>query len=234
MIAADSIGDIEKQQQTRAPISLFYPFLGFAVPTVLLTYGLAVPRTCMSGVNMVTVGFGTSIAASAIAYWLAIRFVLRRAAFHKDQRLTTRELCFSMVPLTVFTSVAALVAYGFVIPRSCIAGVNEHTIGFGVMLLVFAGCYVQGVRVAAHRADPKVGRPRPGRPLRIRYFYPLVGFVVPTAVLGLVVVIPKSCGAGTVVASVGFGMALVGGCIAYWQGVRLALRGDDVTQSAQR
>lgn len=227
MIPVDNVDVIKKRQSTRAKLNLFQPFLGFAVPTVLLTYGLAIPRTCMSGVNMVTVGFGIAITVSGIAYWLGIRFVQRRAAVRKDPRLTTRELYLSAVPLTVFTSVAALGAYGFVIPRSCIAGVNEHSIGFGIALLVFAGCYVQGVRSAAHRVDPKAGVLKPGRPLRIRYSYPLVGFVVPTAVLGWVVVIPKSCGAG--VASVGFGLALLGACVAYWQGIRVALRGDDVT-----
>lgn len=43
------------------------------------------------------------------------------------------------------------IGYLVVIPQSCIAGVNELTIGFAAANLGFALSYVAGVRLAAKR-----------------------------------------------------------------------------------
>ena len=61
--------------------------------------------------------------------------------------------------------------------------------------------------------------------MKRNHFYPLLGFLIPTLVMGYGVVIPRSCIAGVNEPTVGFGMALLGACISYWQGVRSALRG---------
>jgi hypothetical protein len=37
------------------------PVLGFVVPTVLIGYGLVIPRSCIAGVNDLTVGFAATI-----------------------------------------------------------------------------------------------------------------------------------------------------------------------------
>ncbi len=63
-----------------------------------------------------------------------------------------------------------------------------------------------------------------GSCMRLSHFYPLIGFLVPTVLIGYGLVIPRSCIAGMNDKTVGFAMALLGACIAYWQGVRLALR----------
>ena len=65
---------------------------------------------------------------------------------------------------------------------------------------------------------------RLGRAFRLHHFYPLLGFLIPTLVIGFGVVIPGSCIAGVNQQSVGFGMTLLGASIAYWQGIRLAVR----------
>jgi len=57
------------------------------------------------------------------------------------------------VPLIGFVVPTLVIGYGFVIPRSCIAGVNELTIGFGVTVLSACVTYVVGVRAAL--APPK-------------------------------------------------------------------------------
>ena len=62
------------------------------------------------------------------------------------------------------------------------------------------------------------------RTLQTRHFYPLLGFLLPTLVIGFGVVIPRSCIAGVNELTIGFGMALLGAAIAYWQGIRAALR----------
>jgi hypothetical protein len=41
-----------------------------------------------------------------------------------------------------------VIGYGFVIPRSCIAGVNELSVGFATAILGACISYVAGVRMA--------------------------------------------------------------------------------------
>jgi hypothetical protein len=41
-----------------------------------------------------------------------------------------------------------VIGYGFVIPRSCIAGVNELTIGFATSIVGACVTYVLGIRSA--------------------------------------------------------------------------------------
>jgi len=52
------------------------------------------------------------------------------------------------IPLIGFVVPTVVVGYGFVIPRSCIAGVNELTIGFGTTILGVVFTYVAGQRAA--------------------------------------------------------------------------------------
>jgi ABC-type Fe3+ transport system permease subunit len=61
--------------------------------------------------------------------------------------------------------------------------------------------------------------------LSLRHFLPLVGFVVPTLLIGYGVVIPRSCIAGWNDLTVGFGATVLGACITYWMGLRSAARG---------
>ena len=60
--------------------------------------------------------------------------------------------------------------------------------------------------------------------MRARHLLPLVGFVVPTAVIGYGVVIPRSCIAGINELTVGFASTIVGACVTYVLGLRAALR----------
>ena len=60
--------------------------------------------------------------------------------------------------------------------------------------------------------------------MRARQLLPLVGFVVPTAVIGYGVVIPRSCIAGINDLTVGFASTIVGACVTYVLGLRAALR----------
>jgi hypothetical protein len=63
-----------------------------------------------------------------------------------------------------------------------------------------------------------------GRCMRFKHFYPLLAFLIPTALIGFGVVIPRSPIAGLNGLTIGFGSALLGASIAYWQGIRIALR----------
>lgn len=59
--------------------------------------------------------------------------------------------------------------------------------------------------------------------MRPGHFTPLLGFVLPSLVIGFGVVIPGSCIAGVNQLSVGFATTLLGACGAYWLGIRAVL-----------
>lgn len=59
-------------------------------------------------------------------------------------------------------------------------------------------------------------------PLQLKHFVPLAGFVVPTVLIGYGVVIPRSCIAGWNELSVGFAATVVGACLTYFAGLRIA------------
>ena len=57
---------------------------------------------------------------------------------------------------------------------------------------------------------------------KLRYYVPLLGFVIPTAAIGYGVVIPRSCIAGVNPLSVGFASTILGAAMAYIAGIRSA------------
>jgi len=59
---------------------------------------------------------------------------------------------------------------------------------------------------------------------RLALWIPLLGFVVPTVGIGYGVVIPRSCIAGWNELTVGFAATIVGACLTYLAGLRLATR----------
>jgi hypothetical protein len=56
------------------------------------------------------------------------------------------------LPLLMHLVPTLAIGFGFVIPKSCIAGMNELTIGFGAANLGFVLSYVAGVRLAQRRS----------------------------------------------------------------------------------
>lgn len=59
--------------------------------------------------------------------------------------------------------------------------------------------------------------------MKPRHFYPLLGFVLPTLVIGYGFVIPGSCISGINELSVGFGTTILGACLTYLAGIRTAV-----------
>jgi SAM-dependent methyltransferase len=59
---------------------------------------------------------------------------------------------------------------------------------------------------------------------KMRYYLPLVGFVLPTVVIGYGFVIPSSCIRGVNELSVGFGSTVLGAIVTYFAGIRAATR----------
>jgi len=62
-------------------------------------------------------------------------------------------------PLAGFAIPTLVVAYGFVIPRSCIAGWNAQTVGFATTILGACLAYWSGVRKISGRKDNKHNAP---------------------------------------------------------------------------
>ena len=60
--------------------------------------------------------------------------------------------------------------------------------------------------------------------MKTRYFLPLLGFVLPTVVIGFGFVIPSSCIAGINELTVGFASSILGASLTYWLGVRIVYR----------
>ncbi len=55
----------------------FLPLLSFVLPTVMIGFGFVIPRSCIAGINQLTVGFGSTIFGACVTYWAGVRVVYR-------------------------------------------------------------------------------------------------------------------------------------------------------------
>lgn len=62
------------------PLKLWLPLLGFVVPTVVIGYGFVIPRSCIAGMNELTLGFATTILAASATYVVGVRQALAHKA----------------------------------------------------------------------------------------------------------------------------------------------------------
>jgi hypothetical protein len=53
------------------------PLATFVVPTLVIGYGVVIPRSCIAGVNDLTLGFAASIVGACVTYIIGLRAVLR-------------------------------------------------------------------------------------------------------------------------------------------------------------
>lgn len=60
--------------------------------------------------------------------------------------------------------------------------------------------------------------------VRLKHFLPLLGYLLPTAVITYGIVIPGTCVAGFNQLTIGIGMNLVGAAVTYVLGLRAAKR----------
>lgn len=60
-------------------LSYMYPLIGFVVPTVIIGYGFVIPKSCIAGINDLTIGFAITVASACITYWIGLRNALRDA-----------------------------------------------------------------------------------------------------------------------------------------------------------
>lgn len=67
----------ETKHRMGMKLNYFYPLLGFAIPTVVIGFGLLIPKSCIAGINDLTIGFTISIVSACVTYWMGLRTVLR-------------------------------------------------------------------------------------------------------------------------------------------------------------
>lgn len=53
------------------------PLIGFVLPTVIIGYGFVIPRSCIAGINELTIGFATTIVGACATYVMGVRNALR-------------------------------------------------------------------------------------------------------------------------------------------------------------
>jgi hypothetical protein len=60
-------------------LRLVWPLVGFVVPTVVIGYGFVIPRSCIAGVNELSIGFATTILGACATYVAGVRAALKLA-----------------------------------------------------------------------------------------------------------------------------------------------------------
>lgn len=53
----------------------FLPLLGFVLPTLLIGYGFVIPKSCIAGINDLTVGFAATVGGACATYWAGVHAV---------------------------------------------------------------------------------------------------------------------------------------------------------------
>jgi len=62
----------------RMTLRLALPLAGYVIPTVAIGYGVVIPRSCIAGVNELTIGFATAILGACVTYVAGVRAALGR------------------------------------------------------------------------------------------------------------------------------------------------------------
>lgn len=66
-----------------AQIRLYAPLLGFVIPTLVMGYGVVLPRHGICGANELTLGFGSTVLGAALTYVVGIRLARQTACTGK-------------------------------------------------------------------------------------------------------------------------------------------------------
>jgi hypothetical protein len=64
-------------RRRRLELRHFAPLASFVLPTVGIGYGVVIPRSCIAGLNELTVGFATTVVGACLTYWAGLRLVAR-------------------------------------------------------------------------------------------------------------------------------------------------------------
>ena len=56
---------------------LYLPLVTFVVPTVIIGFGVLIPRSCIAGFNELTLGFATTVFFACVTYIVGVRAALK-------------------------------------------------------------------------------------------------------------------------------------------------------------
>lgn len=71
--------------QARAmKLSYLYPLFGFILPTVIVGYGFVIPKSCIAGINDLTIGYTITLVSACVTYWIGLRNALRYVTHSSD------------------------------------------------------------------------------------------------------------------------------------------------------
>ncbi len=59
------------------PRAAYVPLVAHVVPTLVIGYGIVIPRSCIAGINDLTIGFAASVLGTCIAYVVGLRAAAR-------------------------------------------------------------------------------------------------------------------------------------------------------------
>jgi hypothetical protein len=65
-------------------LSYLYPLLGFILPTAIIGYGFVIPKSCIAGINDLTIGYTVTLISACVTYWVGLRNALRELASFSD------------------------------------------------------------------------------------------------------------------------------------------------------
>ena len=60
-----------------ARVRHYIPLIGFVLPTLVIGYGFVIPKSCIHGVNALSIGFGTTVLGAAFTYVAGVRSASR-------------------------------------------------------------------------------------------------------------------------------------------------------------
>lgn len=55
----------------------FLPLVAFALPALVIGYGIVIPRSCIAGWNPLSIGFGTTVLGACLTYVAGVRAATR-------------------------------------------------------------------------------------------------------------------------------------------------------------
>ena len=61
----------------RGTWKLYLPLVTFVVPTVIIGFGVLIPRSCIAGFNELSLGFGSTVFFASVSYVVGIRAALK-------------------------------------------------------------------------------------------------------------------------------------------------------------
>lgn len=77
---------------TRETLRLYLPLVSFVVPTLAIGYGVVIPRSCIAGVNELSIGFGTTVLGAAMTYVAGLKLAAPSCSRHTLRQRIERAI----------------------------------------------------------------------------------------------------------------------------------------------